>query len=139
MDDGALLTAFESQTIPHAEWNHRAHVRVAYLYLVRHEFDAALDRMRRGIQALNLVLGVQDSLESGYHETLTHAFLRIIHTTIKTFGPAESSDEFCDQQPQLLQRKILRLFYSRARIVSWEAKRTFVEPDLAPFPRHKRE
>jgi hypothetical protein len=61
--------------------------------------------------------------------------MRIILTTIETYGPAETSGEFCDQQPHLMQRKILRLFYSRARIISWEAKRAFVEPDLAALPR----
>lgn len=134
MEDEVLLTAFESQAIPLAEWNHRAHVRVAYLYLRRHGFETALARMRDGIQALNRVLGVEDALESGYHETLTHAFMRIIHTTMVVFGAADSSEEFCDNQPQLMQRKILRLFYSRARIISWEAKRAFVAPDLAHLP-----
>src|SRR5262245_27233381 len=135
IDDKALLDAFEHQGIARTDWNHRAHVRVAYLYLRTHDFEAALAKMRAGIQALNRVLGVEDGLESGYHETLTHAFMRIILTTIETYGPADSAEEFCEQQPQLMQRKILRLFYSRARIISWNAKRTFVEPDLAPLPR----
>lgn len=134
MDDAELLSAFEMQAIALGDWNHRAHVRVAYLYLRRHEFEAALTRMRDGIQALNRVLGVEDGLESGYHETLTHAFMRIILTTIETHGAGGSSDDFCEQQPQLMQRKILRLFYSRGRIISWEAKRAFVEPDLTALP-----
>jgi len=32
-----------------------------------------------------------------------------------------------------------RLFYSRERIMTWEAKRAFVEPDLMPLPSRHRE
>lgn len=45
----------------------------------------------------------------------------------------ESADAFCDHQPHLLQKSRLELFYSRQRLLTWEAKRTFVEPDLAPL------
>jgi hypothetical protein len=46
---------------------------------------------------------------------------------------AESADAFCGQQPKLLQKSHLQLFYSRERLTTWEAKREFVKPDLAPF------
>lgn len=31
MTDEELLAAFENCSLPHSEWTHRAHVRVAYL------------------------------------------------------------------------------------------------------------
>ena len=51
------------------------------------------------------------------------------------FGPAASVDAFVDAQPQLTQKRILLLFYSRDRIMSPEAKASFIPPDLAPLPR----
>jgi hypothetical protein len=35
----------------------------------------------------------------------------------------------------LNEKRVLRLFYSRDRIMSAEAKATFIAPDLAPLPR----
>jgi hypothetical protein len=37
------------------------------------------------------------------------------------------------------EKKVLRLFYSRAQFMSPQAKHEFVEPDLAPLPLARRE
>jgi hypothetical protein len=47
-------------------------------------------------------------------------------------SPAE---QFLEAQTQLHEKKLLRLFYSRERFCSAEAKYAFVPPDLAPLPR----
>lgn len=133
-DDAAFLAAFESQTIPFAEWSHRAHIRMAFNYLSRHPFDEALGRIRKGIRALNLVHKTPEELTRGYHETLTVAWARVVASTIAVHGPFKDSNDFCDRNPHLLQRTLLRVFYSRDRLMSPEAKRSFVEPDLAPLP-----
>jgi hypothetical protein len=138
MDDSELLRRFETQAIPHAEWRHRDHLKVAYLYLTRHDFDTAATRMREGIQALNASHGGEDSLAVGYHETLTIAWLTVVAAMIAEYGPGASADEFLDSQPQLCQKNLLRMFYSRDRIMTPEAKARFVEPDLAPLPRKRR-
>jgi hypothetical protein len=132
--DAALLAAFEDGTYPFAEWTHRAHVRVAWVYLRRWGLDGALDRMRAGLISYNARHGVPDELERGYHETITRAFLTLIHATMAADPACVSSEEFCARRPELLDRKALLRYYSRERIVSWEAKRRFVEPDLAPLP-----
>ena len=91
--------------------------------------------MRSVILAFNAAHQVPDEPTRGYHETITGAWLRIIHTTIRIYGPAGSADEFLDGQPQLHEKKILRLFYSPELIMSPEAKRQFVDPDLTSLPR----
>jgi hypothetical protein len=135
MTDEALLEAFESATAPRESWTHEAHVRIAYLYLLRHAPPEALDRFRSKLRQLNASLGVFDGPESGYHETLTQAWLRVIAATIRSTGRASDSLEFCRSNPHLLARTLLRLYYTRQRILSSEAKVAFVEPDLAPLPR----
>ena len=42
MDDEELFKQFENLSLPFAQWTHRAHVKVAYLYLSAHPFDQAL-------------------------------------------------------------------------------------------------
>jgi hypothetical protein len=134
VDDGAFLKAFETAAIPLTEWNHRAHLRVAYLYLERHPFEEAIARIRNGIQAYNLAQGIQDAPERGYHETLTQMWMRILHGLRTAIGPEAGFDAFVERHPYLLVRLLGRLYYTRDRITSEQAKREFVEPDLTPFP-----
>jgi hypothetical protein len=132
--DDIFLQQFENQTLPFAQWTHRAHVKVAYLYLTRLDFDTAAQKVCDGIRAYNAANNVPESPTSGYHHTTTMAWLHIIATTIAEWGPAATSDEFLDNQPQLTQKRMLRLSYSRERFRSPEAKDTFVEPDLTALP-----
>jgi hypothetical protein len=133
--DEAFLRAFEDCTLPFEEWKHRAHIKVAYLYLRQLPFDDALARARSHIKRYNAATNTPETLERGYHETITVAWMRLVEFTLNEYGPAASAEEFLETQEHLVNRKALRFFYSRERIVSWKAKGEFVEPDLAPFPR----
>jgi hypothetical protein len=128
------LEAFEACSIPLADWNHRAHLTIAYLLLRQHPLEEATDRMRRGVQRFNLAKGIEQTPTGGYHETLTVAWMRVLHTTIGAYGGASGPEEFFAQHPHLLSKVMLRLFYTRPRIMSSEARYGFVEPDLAPLP-----
>lgn len=137
-EDDALLRRFESLTLPHEEWTHRAHVKVAYCYLVRLSFPEALVRIRTGIQRLNQAHGVVEGPASGYNETTTRAFLHLIAATIAAYKgtfPTSDAEAFCDRHTQLMSRNVLRLFYSPERRMDPRGKTEFVEPDLTSLPR----
>ena len=134
MDDATFLEQFQTQTLPFDRWTHRAHVRVAYLYLSAHPFDTALERVRAGIKAYNAANQVPEGPYVGYHETMTHAYLRLVHTIVREYGPYENADAFIDDHPQFSKKQVLRLFYSKDRFMDPEAKTRFLEPDLAPLP-----
>jgi hypothetical protein len=119
MTDEEFLAAFEARTL--STWTHRDHLRMAYAYLKRHPFDEALDRIRRGIRALNAARG-----STGYHETITIAWVRVLK-------PLADADDPLDQHPELTSAYLAR-FYSSDRLNSPEAKAEFVEPDLAALP-----
>jgi len=132
MTDDEFLTAFETCTID--ALRHRDHVKVAYLYLRRHPLDQAIVKVRTGLQALAKAWDAAvDDLERCYHETTTQAWVRLVHLTLSNAGVAGSADAFCDQHPTLMQKTHLHLFYSPERLKTWEAKREFIEPDLAPL------
>ncbi len=135
MNDEEFLAEFESCRWPLDQWHHRQHVKVAYLYLRRHSFDEAMARLRARIKAYNAAHQVPDDLTSGYHETMTHAWLLLIYFTLCEYGPAVSADAFYEQNPQLWQTKVLRFFYTRDCFLSARAKAEFIEPDLTPLPR----
>jgi hypothetical protein len=135
--DRELLQAFEQRTLPLDQWTHRAHVKVAFLYLRAHDFDEALTRMRAGIKAYNAAKGIPDGPGEGYDETTTCAFMKLIHTTMAAYGerlPTPDADAFCDTHPQLMSPQVLRLFYSPARRTDPAARGRFLAPDLAPLP-----
>jgi hypothetical protein len=133
-DDSAFIDAFERRTLPFSEWCHAAHIRMAWIYLSRHGFEGALARAREGIQSYNAAHQVPDGPLSGYHETITHAWLRVVGATMRGQDPCASSLEFLDAQPHLRVRTLLRVFYSKARILDPEAKTRFLPADLTPLP-----
>jgi hypothetical protein len=101
-------------------------------------FDQAADRIRTRIRSFNAAHGVLDLPESGYHETMTIAWLRLVEAVLQEYGPEETADAFYEAHPELSQKKILRLFYSKGLFMSPRAKTEFVEPDLAPLTRSPR-
>ena len=128
MTDDEFLAAFEAAAIPRPEWTHESHVRMARLYLTRFAFADALERVRRGIQKLNGVIGTPD----GYHETITVAFVRVIAERLC----GDEYDVFRARNPELFDRtlpSVLR-YYTKERLYTAEARREFVEPDREALP-----
>jgi len=138
MDDEKFLAEFEACRWPLEDWHHRQHIKVAYLYLARYSFDEAVVRVRERIKAHNAAHQVPESPTGGYHETMTQAWMRLVHHTICEYGTADNADAFFEQHPELSEKKTLRLFYSRELFMSPRAKVQFVEPDLAPFPQSRK-
>lgn len=137
MNDEELRRQFENLTLPFDQWTHRAHVRMAFIYLNRSPFDAALADLRSGIQAYNAKNQVPEGPLSGYNETTTHAFLVLVAATMAAYGKVfetPDSESFCDRHTQLMNRNVLRLFYSPGRRTDPDAKTRFVEPDLTALP-----
>jgi hypothetical protein len=134
MDDEILLDQFQSCTLTADEWHHRQHVKVAYLLLCRYPLGEAITGMRAGLHALNNTHNVPDLPNRGYHETLTQAWMRLVHHTLQEHGPAATADAFLDQHSHLLDKHALFHFYSKDRLSSSEAKQSFLAPDLAELP-----
>ncbi|HWF20411.1 MAG TPA: hypothetical protein VG754_14160, partial [Verrucomicrobiae bacterium] len=94
----------------------------------------AVQRVRAGIRAYNAAHKVPEGLTAGYHETITLAWMHLVDLTLCEFGPEESADAFMDKHSQLLSKRALLFFWSRDRLMSADAKREFVPPDLAALP-----
>jgi hypothetical protein len=128
MTDDEYLAAFESCTLPRAAWTHAAHVRLAWLYLTRLPFDAALDRVRDGIRRYNASVG-----SDGYHETVTVAFTMLIRSRLSA---GEDFPAFRARNPELFEgrAKLLRRHYDPTTLASATAKQQFVAADREPLP-----
>jgi transketolase len=138
VEDVEFLAQFESATWPVANWHHRQHIKVAYLYLRRYPLEKAQARIRERIKAYNAAKKVPESLTGGYHDTMTQAWMHLVYFTLCEYGAAETADAFFEQNPQLRGKKALRFFYTKERFVTPEAKANFVPPDIVPFPQSEK-
>lgn len=85
-DEAVLLAGFEDTTWPLERWNHRAHLTVAWRYLVDHALDGAIERMRAGVKRYNAAKEIPDQKLSGYHETLTVAWCHVLNGVMQAHG-----------------------------------------------------
>jgi hypothetical protein len=133
MNDEALWAGFHDRSLPHAEWTHRAHLRIAWMHLAHWSLDEAHLRMRAGIIRLNAVHGTEETPKRGYHETLTRVWLVLIAER-RRLEACSDSESFIAAHAAHLDRNAPLRHYSNDRLFSLEARTTFVSPDLAPLP-----
>src|SRR4051812_28056069 len=123
-------------TLPRPEWTHEAHLATtAYLLLHRPEID--LDRKLAGfIRRYNESVGGVNSDTEGYHETITRVFL---HGVRLFLGEADRDEPLHELVNELLLSPMGRRdwplrFYSRERLMTVKARRSYVAPDLPALP-----
>jgi hypothetical protein len=122
--DRELVEAFEACTLPADLFPHRAHVRLAFLYLREHGLLETLSRYSDGIRRYATSLGAATK----YHHTITWAYLFLIHERMQRAGHA-SFEEFAAANEDLFG-PILDRYYSRETLASELARTTFVLPDV---------
>jgi hypothetical protein len=127
-----LVARFHARTLPHAEWTHAAHLSLGAWYVHRHGAAGALARLRAEIPLLNDRHGTPNTPTSGYHETITAAFVRLVDEALATFAPGvplERRIEVLLGGP-LGGSRVLLAFWSRELLMSQRARAAWVEPDL---------
>ena len=120
-------------TLTRPEWTHEAHLgATAYLLLKRPDID--LDAELPGIiRRFNESAGGVNSDTEGYHDTITRTFLAGVRLFL---AEADRHEPLHSLVNSLLGSEMGRRdwplrFYSRERLFSVEARRGYVEPDLA--------
>jgi hypothetical protein len=131
LGDGLVACALNRE-----EWTHEAHLAATtYLLLKRPDID--LDAELPGlIRRFNESVGGVNSDSEGYHETITRVFLHGVRLFLSEADADEPLHELVNElllSPMGRRDWPLR-FYSRDRLFSVEARRAFVEPDLAALP-----
>jgi adenylate kinase family enzyme len=125
---------FEACAIPAREWTHAAHLVVGLWHVHRYGADEALVRLRNGIRRLNESHGAVNSGTGGYHETITSVYVELL----AQFLAASGSDMSLEMRAvallasPLAAKDALLTFYSRERLMSSEARASWIDPDLAP-------
>ena len=131
--DLEFRTAFEAGAYAPADFSHRAHVRLAYVYLATNDVERATTLMRNAIVNFLKHHGIA---HTKYHETLTQAWILAVFHFMHRTTEASSADQFIERTPLLLDSRIMMTHYSAERLFAPAARHEFVEPDLDPIPRH---
>jgi hypothetical protein len=145
----SFLRGFEDGALPKAEWTHGAHVAAAAYYLHGEScvqgaardgaydtaYDSVLPVMRQRIQSFNLAVGGANTATSGYHETLTRFWLRVVTGYLRERRPESGLEaarlavgEFGEQ------RALHTVYYSGDVVKDSTARLGWREPDLLPLP-----
>lgn len=125
MNDREFVEALEACTLPSELFDHREHVRLAWLYLREQPLLEAMPRFITSLKRYAGSLGASGK----YHETITYAFMFLIHERMQR-TPADSFEEFAAASHDLFG-PILKLYYRAETLASDLARSTFVMPDAA--------
>ena len=134
-DLGDFAARFVGCTLPRDEWTHAAHLVVGAWHVHRYGPDEALKRLRTGIRRLNDSHGTVNSATSGYHETVTAAYVRLLAAFLEACPagmPLEKRIERLVSSP-LADKNVLLAFYARDTLMSARARAEWIEPDTAPL------
>lgn len=125
--DERFIASFESASLPGGSFRHRDHVRLAWLYLRRYPLIEAVDRYRSGLKRFAAAQGAPEK----YHETITWAYLLLIHQRLATGGSDVDWDDFVHANPDLLSwpDHPLDRYYRKETLASELARRVFLLPD----------
>ena len=132
--DQRFIAQLEAGRLTPAQFDHRAHVRAAYVYLAGADADTASERMRRTLLAFLEQHGLP---ASKYHATITKAWILAVRHFMERTPPCRSADDFIRCNPQLLDSRIMLTHYSAALLFSEDARAEFIDPDQGPIPRYE--
>ena len=125
-----------SRTLPREEWTHEAHLAATTYLALRHpEID--LDTELRGIiSSYNESVGGKNTDTEGYHDTITRAYLHGIRLFLEEADRSRPIHELVNEllMTPMGRRDWPLRFWSKELLMSVEARRDFVEPDLRAMP-----
>ena len=122
MNDEVFLESFEKCTLPWEEWNHFAHVRMAYLSLKKYEELLGSEMIVKGIKQYNN-FNSDKKMEIGYHETITRFWINEIKSNLKD---TINFSEFIKQNPDLMKFKYIFEFYDKKTLFSDDARLNYI-------------
>ena len=131
MNDDDFVQAFFDCRLAGNEFDHRGHLRVAWLLLQRFPISEAIERTCNGIARIAAHFGAPDK----YNRTMSEALVRLIAAARHNSG-TQTLEQFLEVNPMFATnaRGVLANYYSHERLTSPDAKRQFVEPDLRALP-----
>jgi hypothetical protein len=135
MSDDDFVNALESCELPKEMFRHREHVRLTFIYLRRYGYAGAGTRIAEAIRRY----AAHNGAPGKYHETITIAWLRIVHEARTRVAEDADFEAMVEEFPSLLNKGTLQEYYSSELLGSEAARVSFVEADRKKLPEPVRE
>ena len=126
----ALVAEFIAGSLSKSEWTHHPHLIVCTYFLSKYElFDATL-RIKLGIIKYNEAIGLENTIERGYHETLTLFWIWAVSAYLEDKESWSLAAKINGLLGSPFSKKYLPFFfYSEDHIFSRKARARWVDPD----------
>jgi len=127
----AFLVAFEGGRLPKEEWTHAAHLLTGACYVHALGREAAVSKMRECVKRHNDSVGTKNTETSGYHETITVMWIRLLAGLLRDAGEVGRAT-FAALAVERFEprRAIFRDYYDFDVVASTEARLRWVDPAL---------
>jgi hypothetical protein len=129
VDEDGFRGPLEQVLRQRGRFGHSEHLELAWLYVQRAELGTAEAWMQCAIKHIAAAHGTPGK----YHETLTLMWARVVAAHAR-LSDARDFEMFIGENPTLLDRSLPSHHFSDPLLWSDQARRQWVEPDLAPFP-----
>ncbi len=125
-DSVALLRDPKSCELPNLD--HASHVRVAWLLLRERGLVETLRQLPPMLRAYAASKGCADV----YHETITFAFVCLVHEHLVGADTGATWVEFATNNPELFESGLLSRFYQKHVLATPRARQTLLLPRMMP-------
>lgn len=115
-------------------WDHRTHLRIAWLYLNKYGRREGMKLIFSGIS--NFIRNSERTRKTTFHETMTYFWVHMVHYAIvATYNPTKDFKGFLFSNPQLSDGGLFLEYYSKEVMLRDRLARTqVVLPDKKPLP-----
>jgi hypothetical protein len=130
-----LVHQFEIGGLPKEKWTHEAHFVMALWYCCRQPLPQAIESIKEGIKKYNISIGGENTDHSGYHETITVFYTSLIINYVLQTGVGKQFESNLNGlwQQEFLKKDFPFKYYSRELLMSKEARKNWLAPDLQPL------
>lgn len=131
MNDDDFVHAFMNCRLSPGDFDHRAHLRIAWLLLRRHPLEQAIEEICAGIARIARHFGAPDK----FNRTLSEALVRLMAHAARR-SPNATFEQFLEANSAFVHnvRGMLAEYYSPGLLHSAAAKQRFATPDLQLLP-----
>eukprot|EP01102_Stenamoeba_stenopodia_P003944 TRINITY_DN1407_c0_g1_i1.p1 TRINITY_DN1407_c0_g1~~TRINITY_DN1407_c0_g1_i1.p1 ORF type:complete len:497 (-),score=121.96 TRINITY_DN1407_c0_g1_i1:116-1606(-) len=130
--DEEFLHKFDTYTLD--SWDHRTHLRIAWLLLTRYGRQEGKDRIFEGIR--KFIENSTRSRKTTFHETLTYFWIHMVHyAMVATKNPTNDFKGFLLMNPRLSNGGLFLEYYKKDTMMNNpEARKQVILPDIKPLP-----
>jgi hypothetical protein len=111
-------------------FGHREHIALAWRAVRAHGRDEAATQVGATLRQVT----AYERVPQKYNETMSRAWVELVAHHVEEDPSLADFDTFVARNPALLDKRLLARHYRSATLASPQARASWVEPDVAPFP-----